>query len=492
MALRKFAFNVAALSVARALQTIASVAAIPLLARLLEPSEFGLLALAMPFVLFGMAVGDAGLGQSLVRVKQSEALVWSSAFWLIVGICAGLSAFILAMAFPISWAFEQPAVASVIAVLASVPLLQGFTTLPIADLQQREKFRTLAAVEVASSFAALLSAVLLALGGAGVWALVSQATLYWVVKAGLLALASPFRPSFRFEWSALEGHFTFSRDSAIGNLVSFFSRQIDPLVIGKLLGAAPLGLYTMANRIVVLPQQLLAGPAQNALYVKMVALRHNRGALRDIVMISSLAVAILVFPPLLIASAASNAFFHAFLSAKWGEGAAIFAVLAPVAAIQSISTLWVPMLLALEQTTLRLRIGIELTVLWLIVLPFAAMHSVLAVAIAYAIVYCGYSFTRAFAAYLSPIGVKVREMAAELAAPIFVSVGAAIAHIILVRVFHVGTWVEVALALAEMAAALGLLVAICWRRLRANVGQLRALFAGGASLSEEGAQGVAD
>src|SRR5690242_8935074 len=67
VALKKLAFNAAALSAARAIQTAATFLALPLLARLLAPEQFGLVALAMSFVLFTMAFSDAGMGQSLVR-----------------------------------------------------------------------------------------------------------------------------------------------------------------------------------------------------------------------------------------------------------------------------------------------------------------------------------------------------------------------------------------------------------------------------------------
>lgn len=492
MALRKFAFNVASLTLARGLQTVGSIVAIPILARFLGPSEFGLIALAMPFILFCMAIGDAGLGQSLVRVKRSETLVWSSAFWLIMALSGGLSLFVLVLAWPYAILFEHPEVAPIVAVLAVTPFLQGLTALPVADLQQRERFQLLAATEVISSLCALASALVLAAAGAGVWALVSQATLYWVIKAIVVLLASQFRPHLKFATSALAGHFTFSRDSAISNLVAFFNRQIDPLVIGKMLGAAPLGLYSMANRLAVLPAQFLAAPAQNTLYVKMVALRHDIAALRDLVLISSLAVAILVFPPMAIASVASHSFFVVFLSERWAEAAILFAILAPVAAIQVVSIIWTPMLLATENTTLRLRIGIEMTVLWLAILPFAATQGVEAVMIAYVVSYMAFSLLRSYNAFLSPVQLNVVDMTRALAAPLIVAALAALAHVLLMWQFHLPPLAEVALALAEMAFALAVLVFVCRRKLRAHVDQLRALFSAAKPLTEEGIGGAAD
>ncbi len=449
--------------------------AIPVLARLLDPSHFGLLALAMPFVLFGMAISDAGLGQSLVRVDQKDKLVWSSAFWLISAIGGGLSLFVLVLALPVSWLFNEPTLAPIVAVLAINPVIQGAVSPAIADLQQREKFQLLAAIEVISSLGALISALVLAFSGTGVWALVAQATLYWVIKALIVVLFTQFRPTMQFEWSALEGHITFSRDSALGNLVSFFQRQIDPLVIGKFLGAAPLGLYSMANRIVILPYQLMTAPAQNALFVKMVGLRHDRAAIRDLMVIASLAVAILVFPPLAIAAAASHAFFVVFLSERWADAAPVFSIIAPVAAVQTITALWTPMLLATENTTLRLRLNVEMTLMWLLILPFAAMQSIEIVAWAYTISYFAYSLLRSYAKFLSPVELKPSAYFMTMAAPILVAICFALLHLLIVWQFRPSPLIEVVIALGEMALAFGLVVAICWRKLRANVGALRSL-----------------
>ncbi|MDP3495934.1 MAG: oligosaccharide flippase family protein, partial [Hyphomonadaceae bacterium] len=140
MALKKLAIGAMALSAARATQTLLTFLALPLLARLLDPSEFGLVALAMSFVLFTMAFSDAGMGQSLVRTPPEQTEVWSSTFWMIVLLGGGLSLLLLAVAWPAAWMFNEPRLAILICALAPLPLLVGTLSPAIADLQQREKF----------------------------------------------------------------------------------------------------------------------------------------------------------------------------------------------------------------------------------------------------------------------------------------------------------------------------------------------------------------
>lgn len=488
MALRKFALNVGALSIARAIQTAASILAIPVLARLLDPEEFGLLALATPFVFFGLAIGDAGLGQSLVRVRPDDKIVWSSAFWLMTFLGVALMVFLLALALPVSWIFAEPVLAPMIAVLSIVPLLQSTLAASIAEMQQREQFRTLAGVEVVASLVALASALALAFAGVGVWALICQATLYWVVKATIVWPLSKFRPSMHLQWSALEGHLAFSRDSASSGLVSFFQRQIDPLVIGKFLGGTQLGLYSMANRLVILPFQLITAPVQNALYVRMVALRNDRTAIRDLVVVSALFVAIGIFPMMAIGAVASEAMFRVFLSDKWADAAIVFSIIAPVAAVQTVAALWTPMLMATENTALRLRLNIESAVVWLIIMPFAATQSIVVVATAYTLSYFLHAFGRSYALYLTPLELKVSEFFGTLIAPITVSIVGAAFHLAIVYFVQPAALLEVGLAIVEVIVAVLVLVVICRRTLRANMTQLRGLLS--ARVGEGSSDGV--
>ncbi|MBK8840342.1 MAG: oligosaccharide flippase family protein [Hyphomonadaceae bacterium] len=138
MALKRLALGAAALSVARVTQTMLTFLALPVLARLLDPSEFGLVALAMSFVLFTVAFSDAGMGQSLVRTPPEHTEVWSSAFWMIVLLSGSLSVMLLALAWPASWMFNEPRLAILVCALAPLPLGVGMITPAIADLQQRE------------------------------------------------------------------------------------------------------------------------------------------------------------------------------------------------------------------------------------------------------------------------------------------------------------------------------------------------------------------
>ncbi|MGE0596398.1 MAG: lipopolysaccharide biosynthesis protein [Hyphomonadaceae bacterium] len=428
MALRRFAVDVAALTAARVLQTVASFLAIPILARLLGPADFGLIAMASTFVVFTMVMSDAGLGQTLVRVPARERDVWSSAFWFIALIGAGLAIFLAIIAAPIAWLMQESRLTPVILALAPLPLVQALVAPGLADLQQRERFRHLASAELAGSISGVAAAIGFALAGFGVWALVSQQLVYWLVKASIVTFSSTFRPALMMRMSVLGPHIAFGRDTAALGIVAFFQRQMDPLVIGRLLGTVPVGLFSVAGRIASLPQQFLSMPLQNALFTRMVMLRNDKEALTRLLMASAWMVAAIVFPGMAVGAAAAEAYFRFFLSDKWADAAIIFSFTAPTMAFQAVMILCGTMLLAIGATGRRLRLNVEFTIVWLTVLPLAALHSIEAVALSYAVAYALYSI-RSYPLFLEPVGCTAGTFFRVLAAPILVAATAAGVHL---------------------------------------------------------------
>lgn len=474
MALRRFAVDVAALTAARVLQTISSFLAIPILARLLGPADFGLVAMAGTFVVFTMAISDAGLGQTLVRVPERERDVWSSAFWFITLIGAGLALFLLIIAAPTAWLMQEPRLTPVILAMAPLPLIQAVAAPAMANLQQRERFRHLASAELFGSLSGVATAIALALAGFGVWALVSQQLAYWLVKAVIVAFSSSFRPGFVMRMSVLGPHIAFGRDTAALGLVGFFQRQMDPLVIGRLLGTIPVGLYSVANRIASLPQQFLSMPLQNALFTRMVVLREDKQASTRLLLVSAWMVAAIVFPGLFVGAVAAEAYFRFFLSDKWADAAPLFTLIAPALAFQAVMILCGTMLLAIGATGRRLRLNVEFTVLWLAVLPFAALHSVEAVALSYTLAYALYS-VRSYPMFLEPVGCSVGAFFRTLAAPILVAIAAALSHLCIVMIWPMGPLPEIVVSGFVLLAAWAILALLERGKMRERIAVFRSV-----------------
>src|SRR5688572_29604200 len=159
VALKRIAFGAATLSAARIFQLASSFVAVPFLARMLTPTDFGLVALAMSVVVFFTYIGDAGLGRSLVRTRADDSEVWSSAYWAVMLLTIGLGLIVLALALPAAAFFNEPRLAAIMATLALAPVLLGPVDIPAASLLQKEKLQWLAAAELASAIGGIIVAL---------------------------------------------------------------------------------------------------------------------------------------------------------------------------------------------------------------------------------------------------------------------------------------------------------------------------------------------
>src|SRR6185503_9932873 len=176
VALKKTALGAATLSIARVLQLASSFIAVPFLARILTPTGFGLVALALSVVTFFTYIGDAGFGRSLVRTSASDHESWSSAHWAVISLTICLALVIVALAWPASIFFREPRLFPILATFALAPIMIGLTEIPA-------------------------------------WALVWQQLTQRIVKGVVINSVTTFRPAFVLNFDRLGEHLRFAADT---------------------------------------------------------------------------------------------------------------------------------------------------------------------------------------------------------------------------------------------------------------------------------------
>jgi PST family polysaccharide transporter len=474
VALKRIAFGAAALSAARMFQLAASFLTVPFMARLLDPHDFGLVALGMATVSIVVAFSDAGMSRSLVRTSELDSDAWSSAHWLITGAMAIVSLILFAAAWPASIFFNMPALMPVMMALAIIPVMQGFLELPIASLIKRENLMPMAIGDFSAAAAGAAVAIAAGLAGWGAWALVAQNITNVAIRWPVILIAAKFRPRFVFKLSALQDHLRFARDTIAYSAMNVIGKQIDPFVIGKVLGAASLGLYSVAFRIMSLPSSAVATPVQTALYPRLAALRDKPDELRALVLAATIGQAMLVFPPMAAAAAAGHAFFEILLSERWSASAVIFSALVVAGMTQAITMFNSSLLQAIGRTGARLQITTEFAVLWALTAIFVAQFGTLALATAFSIVSVLY-IPRSLSVFLNRIQCTQIEYAKALMGPVLASLAIVGAHLIFQRLFELENWQELALAMAETAAAYAALLLFGRRDIERRLREVRSI-----------------
>ena len=290
---------------------------LPVMARLLGPSELGLYALALPMVNFVLLLSDAGLGDSLAKEKSGDSLVWSSAFWglMTTGIVA--MAGVYGASFVIAGVTHQPRLPQVILPLSATLLLVAVTVIPAARMLRAGN---LVPGAIGDTVGAVLSAVVgvsLALSGCGVWAMVAQFVSGYIIRAAAYNLAQPFRPRFEFSGRSLLAHTGMGGQILAQRLVDLGVSMFERSRVSLKLGTAAVGGYANANQIGLFTSNAVGSPIWANLYY--VSINKSPAETVAAFLRSHRIFALVVFPAAAILACAVPTIVPLLFGARWSS-----------------------------------------------------------------------------------------------------------------------------------------------------------------------------
>ena len=227
-----------------------------ILARLLTPSDFGLL--SMMIVVTGLVgfLADAGISNAIIHRQDATREELSTLYWL--SFIAGAAIFIIVLlSCPLAVIyFKEPQLSTYLPVLGInfliLPIGQQFAVL----LRKELRFKTLTKIEVTAISAASGVAIVVAVFGFGVWSLVFRPIVATTVQAiALLAFARQHHwlPGFHFSLKRVRSYVGFGLFQMGERLVNYFSSNVDYIIIGRFLGTEALGLYSLAYGLITVP-----------------------------------------------------------------------------------------------------------------------------------------------------------------------------------------------------------------------------------------------
>jgi PST family polysaccharide transporter len=254
------ALGAIALSVSNAQRLGVQLAMLPILARLVGPAEYGLVALAVPFVLFCNMLADAGLSQALARRQSVSVELESTVFWLAGALGVALAAFASLAAWPLGLVLHQPRLPALILALSPILVMSGLTAAANARVIREGRFGVFAGGDFTSTVSAAAVALWAAAHGAGAWSLVAQQLTLWSVKFLWVNLSARPRVRAVFRPREIVDLVRFGLHAIGANLADFVARNVHSVIVGGALGATALGYYAMAYQIVRVPDLVLSGP----------------------------------------------------------------------------------------------------------------------------------------------------------------------------------------------------------------------------------------
>lgn len=311
-----------------------------LLARLLVPEDFGLVALASVFVLFAQIIVDQGLGDALIQRREVTRAHMDTAFWVAVATGSLLTIAGLVLALPIADILNEPDLAPILQVLSLTFVMSAINSIQIALLRRELAFRSLAIRSLVAAAGGGAVGVTLALLGYGAWALVGQLLASAFLSVVTLWRVSPWRPSLHASREHFGELFRFGINVMGTDVLNYLSRNMDNLLIGTFLGTGPLGLYAVGYRILEVSQTALVQVARKVTFPAFSRLQLDHERMRRAYFRVTRAASVVILPGYVALALVAPELTVTLFGARWaesGEVARILFLIGPVLSLQAFS-----------------------------------------------------------------------------------------------------------------------------------------------------------
>lgn len=288
-----------------------------ILARLLMPQDFGIVAIALVIINAFALINDLGGSMAIVYFKSKKEEVVDTSFFITS--LTGIVFFIFSMIFADSLAgfFGEPLLARIVRMFSIVFLLGAASTVSTSIITKELKFNKLFLAEIISTFVYVLLTVWMAVKGYGVWSLVAGYLASVTTSTLLLLFMCGWKPRIRFNLEIGKKLIHYGKYVIASNIFSFLALQGDNAVVGKVLNSAALGFYVLAYSLANLPATQIAGVISRVMFPTFSKLQNNYGRLRE-AYIKTIEVTLFIALPFIFGTTlVANEFVTYVLGDKW-------------------------------------------------------------------------------------------------------------------------------------------------------------------------------
>ncbi|MCW8821071.1 MAG: lipopolysaccharide biosynthesis protein, partial [Sulfurovum sp.] len=236
------------------------------LARILQPSDFGLIAMIMVIVLVAMIFTDVGLGGALIQRRRILPVHYSSVFYFNIFIGGVLALITFCSATWISDFYDNKQLIAITQVIALLFVINAFSSVQTNKLRKELNYAALAKAEVSAAVLSGITGIALGLYGAGVWSLVAQALSRGIFYNIFVWSASKWVPSLLFSFKALRQLWGFGFRMFLSGFLETVFTHLDIIIIGKLFSPAILGFFDQAKRLNEMILQFSSGSIMAVLF----------------------------------------------------------------------------------------------------------------------------------------------------------------------------------------------------------------------------------
>ncbi len=328
------------------------------LSRLLTPADYGLLGMVMVATGFLQVFRDVGLGVSIIQKADVTDNEKSTIFWLssLMGVGLGVILFVLAPL--MSDFFSEPRLTLLIRVMSFGFVINGMVAVPDAIIQKAIDFKAYFYRNLGTVLIGGFAGILMAYNGFGVWSLVGQLLITYI--AGLLISFRMvlWRPKYHFQIADVRSHLRFSLPLLGDSSLNYWVRNIDSILVGRVLGSVSLGIYSRAYGLMLLPVRQVSGTLARVMFPSFSLIQQDSDRIWDQYCKMGALVATVSFPLMALLGVYAQEVILVIYGSQWLAAVPLFKILCVLGALQSIGALSGTVFYAKGKTLLMFRIGL--------------------------------------------------------------------------------------------------------------------------------------
>jgi PST family polysaccharide transporter len=350
-----------------------------LMARFLQPMDFGLVAFAALFIDIARGLMAGGIPDALVRQKEWDETTVSTAFWMNLGSGVGFAFAVASIATPLAHFYGSASLAEIFLLLSASLVIDSVRGVHEAKLRREFGYKVLALRSVVASSIAGAVGVAMAFSGFGVWALVAQRLMAAALQTTVVLWTVPWRPKLVFSRRECIHLFAFGVSMMGARLLGELNSRVASLVVGVILGPVALAFFRVGSRALTFLVSLTIKPIQTTAFSAFSRLKDAPAIGRAYVRLTR-ATAFVSFPVFLGAAAVAPDFVMVCFGRQWEASGPVMAALALVVVPATLLNFTSPALAALGRTRLILASNLAVLMMNAIAALATVSFGVLAVA----------------------------------------------------------------------------------------------------------------
>ena len=298
------------------------------LARLLTPADFGLVAMVTAVIGIADLIRDFGLSSAAIQSKTLTEDEKTNLFWANFAMGTACALLICAAQPLIVAAYGEPRIGPIIFTLAGVFVFSGASTQFRADLARNMRFGKISASDVVSQVAGIAVGIVLAARGAGLWAIVGQQLTVPVVTLLMLRAGTTWRPGLWRRGVSLRRFYRFGGGLLGTQAIAYGTKNVDNIALGAVYGAVPLGLYSRAYQLLMMPLNQINAPMTSVALPVLSKVADDQQKFQSYLARSQLVACYATAGIFAVAAGLAQPLVLVLFGPQWGKVAPIFAVLA--------------------------------------------------------------------------------------------------------------------------------------------------------------------